>query len=361
MRALAVLFANMVNGVINIYKEKGYTSFHVVYALRRITGEQKVGHTGTLDPDVSGVLPVCIGKATKLVGQLTDTDKTYRCRMRFGICTDTQDLSGQVTEQMEDKEVQDKLGFFGGPLSEEDTESSVGSRSAAETAQDRIRAALQSFVGEISQIPPMYSALKVDGMKLVNAARKGVVVERKPRKVTIHSIDDVQVSGDLLHVDFTVQCSKGTYVRTLCEDVGRKLGVPACMESLERLQAAGLTLEDAVTLDRVKELADEGRLQECVIPVDAFLAVYPSLTVCDEAVKKLIYGNYLYRADFLDNGKDPLSADGKSREMISGKTNETGGENIFRIYDRQGLFYALYRYDPKADCCKCVKMFRDPQ
>ena len=95
--------------------------------------------------------------------------------------------------------------------------------------------------------------------------------------------------------------------------------------------------------------------------MDAFLAVYPSLTVCDEAVKKLIYGNYLYRADFRDNGKDPLSADGKSREMISGKTNETGGENIFRIYDRQGRFYALYRYDPKADCCKCVKMFRDPQ
>ena len=295
-----------------------------MYALRKLTGEQKVGHTGTLDPDVTGVLPVCVGKATKLVGQLTDTDKTYRCRMRFGFCTDTQDVSGQVTEQMDEEETCRNL-----------------------CTDERIRKAIASFVGEISQIPPMFSALKVGGMKLVNAARKGVVVEREPRKVTIHSIDEVKISEDLLHVQFTVNCSKGTYVRTLCEDIGRALGVPACMEELERTQAAGLTLDTAVTLDHLKELAAAGRLDECMIPTDQFLTDYPSLTVTDEAVKRLIYGNYLYETDLVTDTKaDPLQA--------------PVDNHYYRIYDRKGLFYALYRHDAKDGCYKCVKMFRDP-
>ena len=340
----------MINGVINIYKEKGYTSFHVVYAIRKITGEQKVGHTGTLDPDVTGVLPVCVGKATKLVGQLTDTDKTYRCRMRFGFCTDTQDVSGRVTECMDDEEVRRVLQ----------------ASSQYDVACRRIRDVVRSFVGVISQVPPMYSALKVGGMKLVNAARKGVVVEREPRRVTIHAIEDLSVSEDLLHVQFTVRCSKGTYVRTLCEDIGRRLGVPACMEELERTQAAGLSLDTSVTLSQVEELAAAGRLEECVIPTDAFLMVYPSLTVTDEAVKKLIYGNYLYAQDFADQtegsaeAKPHVITEAKTTAIPAGKTVEET-DRCFRIYDRQGSFYALYRYDERADCYKCVKMFRDPE
>ena len=328
------------NGVINIFKEKGYTSFHVVYWIRKITGEQKVGHTGTLDPDVTGVLPICIGKATKLVGQLTDTDKTYRCRMRFGCCTDTQDMSGQVTERMEEDEVRRVL-LGQGPFADTDIDTAT-EHDGYDRSCSKILDAIGSFVGEISQVPPMFSALKVGGMKLVNAARKGVVVEREPRKVTIHSIEDVQISEDLLHVQFTVRCSKGTYVRTLCEDIGRRLGVPACMEELERTQAAGLSLDTAVTLEQVKELAAAGRLQECVISTDAFLMVYPSLTVTDEAVKKLIYGNYLYDTDIAEGAADDPDT------------------HCFRICDRQGRFYALYRYDKRADCYKCVKMFRDP-
>jgi len=276
-----------------------------------------VGHTGTLDPDVTGVLPVCLGKATKLVGQLTDTDKKYSCKMRFGVRTDTQDLSGEVLESMPEDEVRKKLEDPG-----------------------NIREAVLSFVGEISQIPPMYSALKVDGMKLVNAARKGVTVERKPRKVTIYSIRDIVISPDLLEASFEVHCSKGTYIRTLCEDIGKVLGVPSCMEQLERTYAAGLGLSDAVSLDQVKRFAEENRLEELLIPADRFLAVYPSLYVREQGVRKLHCGNYLYQDDLA--GPDRLTRD-----------------QTYRIYDENGLFYALYRYDGKEDCLKCIKMFVD--
>lgn len=336
-----------INGVINIFKEEGCTSFHVVYQIRKITGEQKVGHTGTLDPDVTGVLPVCIGKATKLVGQLTDTDKTYRCRMRLGLRTDTQDLSGQVLERMDRTQVLNRL---------------AGSDEVA--LHQKIVAALQSFTGEISQIPPMFSALKVDGMKLVNAARKGVVVERQPRTVTIHAIEDIAISEDLMQVDFTVTCSKGTYVRTLCEDAGKKLGVPACMESLQRTRAAGLSIDSAVTIEQVKELFEAGRQSECIIPTDRFLMVYPPLIVTEEAIKKLIYGNYLYDTDFTDILPDTSVLESTKTDLgqnaAAAFRPEGDSEAIFRIYDRKGIFYALYRYDRKADCYKCVKMFQDP-
>ena len=266
---------------------------------------------------MTGVLPVCLGKATKLVGQLTDTDKMYSCKMRFGIRTDTQDLSGEVLESMPENEVRMKLEDPG-----------------------NVREAVLSFVGEISQVPPMYSALKVDGMKLVNAARKGVTVERKPRKVTIYSIRDIVISPDLLEASFEVHCSKGTYIRTLCEDIGKVLGVPSCMEQLERTYAAGLGLSDAVSLDQVKRFAEENRLEELLIPADRFLAVYPSLCVREQGVRKLHYGNYLYQDDLA--GPESLTRD-----------------QIYRIYDENGLFYALYRYDGKEDCLKCIKMFVD--
>jgi len=288
-----------------------------VYELRKLSGESKVGHTGTLDPDVTGVLPVCLGKATKLVGQLTDTDKKYSCRMRFGIRTDTQDLSGEVLERMEDDQVRKIL-----------------------RDPERIRDAVLSFVGEIFQTPPMYSALKVDGMKLVNAARKGVTVDRKPRKITIYSIRDIRISTDLLEASFEVHCSKGTYIRTLCEDIGRSLGVPSCMEQLERTYAAGLDLSSAVSLEQVKQYAEEKRLEELLIPADRFLTVYPSLYVNDRGVRKLHYGNYLYQDDLVVPEK--LSKD-----------------QIYRIYDESGLFYALYRYDSRENCLKCIKMFVD--
>ncbi|MCF0228748.1 MAG: tRNA pseudouridine(55) synthase TruB [Parasporobacterium sp.] len=320
------------NGVINIYKEKGCSSFHIVYVLRKLSGEQKVGHTGTLDPDVTGVLPVCIGKATKLVGQLTDTDKTYRCTMLLGRSTDTQDAGGAVLEEMSRRDVEERLG-------------KICLSSRRDTFEELITDSILSFVGDIQQIPPMYSALKVGGMKLVNAARKGVEVERKPRTVTIRSITDISVDMASLTASFTVECSKGTYIRTLCEDIGKMLSIPACMLSLERTRAAGMDISTAVTLDQAAEYAAEGTLEAHLTPADRFLEEYDALTVCEESVRKLIYGNYLFYSDMCRLSADVMKSAAEGQ--------------IFRLYDEKGEFYALYNYDRKLKCVKCVKMFRD--
>ena len=309
----------MKNGVLNIYKEAGMTSFQVVYQIRKITGESKIGHTGTLDPDARGVLPVCIGKATKLVDLLMDTDKQYRCVLLLGKKTDTQDVTGTVLEEMSLTEVKTK------------------------TDPETIIRTIQSFTGTIEQMPPMYSAVKVNGVKLVDAARKGKIIERKARKVSIYGFDQISVTGfddpdALVKAFFTVNCSKGTYIRTLCEDIGAKLGIPACMESLERTRTSGLDLSTALTVKEAEALMEKGRLEEQIIPTDAFLQKYPEITVCEEAVKKLIYGNWLKPEEFVS----PEPA----------KDKET-----FRVYDEKGNFYALYRYSQKDNYYKCEKMF----
>ena len=183
------------DGILNIYKEKGYTSHDVVAKLRGILKTKKIGHTGTLDPDAQGVLPVCVGRATKLCDMLTDKDKAYETVMLLGKTTDTQDITGSVL-----------------------SESELGEDITAE----KVTEVINSFVGEYMQVPPMYSALKVNGKKLYELARSGIEVERKARKVYIHSIEIKDIS--LPRVTMTVNCSKGTYIRTLCHDIGETLG-----------------------------------------------------------------------------------------------------------------------------------------
>lgn len=309
----------MKNGVLNIYKEPGMTSFQVVYQIRKLTGEDKVGHTGTLDPDAKGVLPVCIGKATKLVDMLMDTDKQYRASLLFGKKTDTQDISGKIMEEMERTEVKKVL------------------------SEDLIVRTIESFCGEIEQMPPMYSAVKVGGVKLVDAARKGKTLERKARKVSIYSVDQITVTGfdapdDPVKAFFTVNCSKGTYIRTLCEDIGACLSVPACLESLERTRTSGLDVSTAITLEHAKQLMEQGTLEEHLIPVDHFLKKYKAIYTKEEAVKKLIYGNWLRPEEFL-----PIDF------------YEEGEK--FRVYDTEGNFYAVYRFSKKDHYFKCEKMF----
>lgn len=309
----------MKNGVLNIYKEPGMTSFQVVYQIRKLTGEDKVGHTGTLDPDAKGVLPVCIGKATKLVDMLMDTDKQYRASLLFGKKTDTQDISGKIMEEMERTEVKKVL------------------------SEDLIVRTIESFCGEIEQMPPMYSAVKVGGVKLVDAARKGKTLERKARKVSIYSVDQITVTGfdapdDPVKAFFTVNCSKGTYIRTLCEDIGARLSVPACLESLERTRTSGLDVSTAITLEHAKQLMEQGTLEEHLIPVDHFLKKYKSIYTKEEAVKKLIYGNWLRPEEFL-----PIDF------------YEEGEK--FRVYDTEGNFFAVYRFSKKDHYFKCEKMF----
>lgn len=222
------------DGVINIYKEAGWTSFDVVAKMRGILKIKKIGHTGTLDPAATGVLPVCIGKGTKKVESFMADDKVYRAVMLLGVTTDSQDMTGEIL-----------------------------SESKVNAAVPEVREAIMGFVGGYEQLPPMYSAKKVGGKKLVDLARRGVEVERKPRFVNIMEIEIESI--ELPRVTMTVTCSKGTYIRTLCHDIGQKLGCGAAMESLLRTRVGRFKLEDAVKLGDLQKLADEDRLEEVVI------------------------------------------------------------------------------------------------
>lgn len=222
------------DGVINIYKEAGWTSFDVVAKMRGILKIKKIGHTGTLDPAATGVLPVCIGKGTKKVESFMADDKVYRAVMMLGVTTDSQDMTGEVL-----------------------------TRTKVNANESRVREAVMSFVGGYDQLPPMYSAKKVGGRKLVDLARKGVEVERKPRFVNIMDIEIEEMN--LPRVTMKVTCSKGTYIRTLCHDIGQKLGCGAAMESLVRTRVGRFKIEDAVKLEDLQRFADEDRLNEVVI------------------------------------------------------------------------------------------------
>ena len=284
----------MINGILNIYKEKGYTSHDVVARLRGITRQKKIGHTGTLDPDAEGVLPVCLGRATKVCDLLTDRDKTYEAVLLLGRTTDTQDISGTVLEEKDPSGVTEEMAA----------------------------SCIRSFLGPYDQIPPMYSALKVNGRKLCDLAREGKTVERKSRRVTIHGIRILEM--DLPRVRMSVDCSKGTYIRTLCHDIGRKLGVGGCMESLLRTKAGRFSVGESITLDQAELAVREGRLSEYLLPVDQVFAELPALTVKEEALNVARNGN-------------PLRRD----QVRSAEEKETGAER-FRVYGPEGTFIGVY-------------------
>ena len=302
---------NMINGIINVYKERGFTSFDVVAKLRGILHERKIGHTGTLDPEATGVLPVCIGNATKVCELLTDKDKVYRTVMHLGITTDTQDMTGTVKEDR--------------------------SREAALLKEQTVEAAILQFVGDYEQIPPMYSALKVNGKKLCDLARTGIEVERKARTVKIFSIEIEKIN--LPYVTMQVHCSKGTYIRTLCADIGEALGVGACMESLVRTRVSVFPLEEAHTLAEIEKIRDEGTLEELILPVDRVFEGKTKLTVVPEAFRFLQNGNRLNDGNFTD-----------VPEKIA------DGEQVL-VYDPMGHFYAVYQYERETKDYKVRKMF----
>lgn len=298
----------MYNGIINVYKEKGYTSFDVVARMRGICGQKKIGHTGTLDPDAEGVLPVCLGKATKVCDMLTDSDKVYRAVMQLGVETDTQDMTGTI-------------------LKEADTSG---------LAEQYVMGAVMQFEGEIFQVPPMYSALKVNGKKLCDLARAGVTVERKARPVTIYKIFVENI--ELPYVTMTVSCSKGTYIRTLCHDIGAKLGCGAAMKSLVRLQAAGYRIEDAYKLDALQELSESGTLKDAVTPIERVFEVYPVLTAKPEFDIMLKNGNKMALQQF--------------QEMIKPEL-----EMKVRVRMSDGRFAAVYEYREDLGLFRPLKMF----
>lgn len=246
-------------GILNVYKPKGMTSHDVVSFVRRTLHMKRIGHTGTLDPMAEGVLPILIGKATKLSDIMMADEKRYLARVRLGIVTDTDDVSGTV---LETKEV------------------SVG--------EEELLKAVDLFIGETQQIPPMYSAIKVNGQKLYQLARKGVAVERKPRKVHIFSAEVSNFDGTSF--DLSVHCSKGTYIRALCRDIGEALGTGAAMESLVRTQSGMFSLENAHTLENIEQASGNGKAESLFISVDDVLSDITALSVSDEVAAKIKNG-----------------------------------------------------------------------
>lgn len=274
----------MPSGIIIIDKPQDWTSMDVCAKLRRLLGERRVGHAGTLDPMATGVLPVFVGRATRAVEFAELGQKEYLAGLRLGLVTDTQDTTGTVLDER--------------PVS---------------CTREALEAVLNRFRGEIEQVPPMYSALKVNGQKLCNLARKGRTVERQPRSITIYALE----LGDRLGPDeyaLRVRCSKGTYIRTLCHDIGQALGCGGCMSGLRRTMAAGFDLSQAVTLETVIQAAERGTAEDLLLPVDQYFRRYPALTVSGEAERLCRNGN-------------PF--------------RQRGADGLYRVYGADGAFLML--------------------
>jgi len=254
------------DGVLNVLKPPGMTSFDVVAYLRSLLKQKKIGHTGTLDPGAVGVLPVCIGKATKTIEYLTDKDKEYRAELTLGIATDTQDSYGNVLKVCD-------VNF----------------------GKEEIINTIMSFVGDYCQVPPMFSAVKIEGKKLYELAREGITVERTPRKVTIHSINIIDIKDN--KVVFDVVCSKGTYIRTLCSDIGEKLGCGGHMSFLVRTRSGRFKLSDSLTLEEIYELSKENSIDNKLSPIEDVFEDLAMIDLIDTETKKLCNGAYVKLKD----------------------------------------------------------------
>ncbi|MFT3985640.1 MAG: tRNA pseudouridine(55) synthase TruB [Lachnospiraceae bacterium] len=293
------------NGILNVYKERDFTSHDVVAKLRGICRQKKIGHTGTLDPQAEGVLPVCLGNATKLCNLLTDKSKEYEAVLLLGKTTDTQDAFGKV-------------------LAEEEV--SVN--------ESDVTDAILSFVGEYDQIPPMYSALKVNGKKLYELARQGIEIERQARRVLIMEIKILEMN--LPRVKMRVSCSKGTYIRTLCHDIGQKLHTGGIMESLLRTRVGMFTLENSLRLREIEALMLQGSMEQALIQTDEVFDTYERIITKPETDCLLYNGNI-----FLESGASCLP---EEREFV-------------RVYDSKGVFAGIYEYEKSRGCFKPYKMF----
>ncbi|MEG1847006.1 MAG: tRNA pseudouridine(55) synthase TruB [Lachnospiraceae bacterium] len=297
----------MINGILNVYKEAGFTSHDVVAKLRGICKQKKIGHTGTLDPDATGVLPVCLGSATKLCDLLTDKSKEYEAEFLLGVTTDTQDISGTRLTEAEVK-----------------------------VTTDQIQQTVQSFVGGYEQLPPMYSAIKVGGKHLYELARQGQVIERATRHVDITDI--TIMSLNLPYIKLRVACSKGTYIRTLGYDIGMQLGCGATMTSLIRTRVGEFKVTEALTLAQIAAKIADGTLLETLTTVDSVFAEYRAATVSPA-----------YRR-FIDNGNSLLPE--HLQETLAFMPSEP-----MRIYNDSGAFCGIYAYDNERNILKPIKIF----
>lgn len=278
------------DGVIVINKPAGKSSHDMVYFIRRLLSIKKVGHTGTLDPDATGVLPICFGKATKAADMLTASDKAYRAQLVLGMTTDTLDASGEIlTEQ---------------PVC---------------VTEEQFKIVVSKYIGEIEQIPPMYSAIKKDGKKLYELARMGVTVERKKRHVQIFDIkiNYFDESEGIAEID--VSCSKGTYIRTLCEDIGMSLGCGAYMNTLVRTKSAGFDLDHSYGCDELTKLKELGKLDEVIVPTDKLFDYYEAVVLDSFLSEKVKNGVRIRKKGLQDN-------------------------SLYRVYAENGDFLCISRY-----------------
>ena len=351
------------NGIINVLKPAGMTSFDVVSHLRRVAGQKKIGHTGTLDPSAVGVLPICLGSATRAIEFIIDKDKVYRAELTLGSATDTQDSSGNV--------------IFSGKI-EADT--------------DKIADAIMSFVGEIDQLPPMYSAIKIEGKKLYELARQGETVERQPRKIKIYDIkilriwetverlpgnnadSDCQPEVPVKKALFQVHCSKGTYIRTLCHDIGEKLGCGGHMSFLIRTRAGRYDLESALTLEEIKKLAADKELESSLISVETVFEDFNSIHLNEKDTFKYNNGvwlkiNYNEAIDVPRLGETHLRYENFStaekfsknvKRSFEPMRHKNDGTNPFiRVYDNNDIFLGIGEIfdNGQGTCLKSKKFF----
>ncbi|WP_310829062.1 tRNA pseudouridine(55) synthase TruB [Paenibacillus pedocola] len=285
-------------GVLAVYKPAGYTSHDVVAKARRILGMKRIGHTGTLDPQVTGVLPLCLGRATRVVEYIQELPKEYVATLRLGLSSDTEDMTGTITETVDEVHV----------------------------TEAEVLEVLNSFKGVISQVPPMYSAVKVDGKRLYELAREGKTVERKSREVEIYEIEmtDMVWNGNYPDITFRVLCSKGTYIRTLCVDIGRALGLPGVMVELTRTMSAGISASHCLTLEQIAEHKEAGTLEQHLIAADEAISHLPRHSVIDEKKKAAMQGQRL------------------SIRYVAPEVKQSGD---FRLYDLQGEFLGIYKLE----------------
>lgn len=282
------------NGVLIVDKPKEFTSFDVVAVVRRLSGQRKIGHTGTLDPNATGVLPLLLGNATKAQDIVPNHDKSYIAEFRLGITTDTLDIWGEIKTECESR-----------------------------VTREQIEEIIPDFTGKIEQIPPMYSAISVGGKRLYDLARQGIEVERKARKVTVYELKLLAFDENTQSGTLSVSCSKGTYIRTIVDDIGARLNVGAVMTALDRTSACGYTKDDSLTLDELKQIAEKNELESKLLSTESLFSVYPELFVSDAQAKRF------YNGGALDTARTALS-----------KSNPDNGA-IYRVKDRSGKFLGL--------------------
>ncbi|MBZ0311515.1 tRNA pseudouridine(55) synthase TruB [Clostridium butyricum] len=282
------------NGILNVYKNRGMSSFDVVRKIKFLAHEKKVGHTGTLDPEATGVLPVALGKATKIIDYIMNSSKAYEVKLILGKKTTTYDLEGEVVSEKDVSHIKE------------------------EEAMDVVL----SFIGEIDQIPPMYSALKKNGVRLYDLARQGIEVEREARRITIYDITDIKI--ELPYISMTVCCSKGTYIRSLCYDIGEKLNVGATMTMLNRSATSVFKQEDSINIEDLTEENIENHL----ITIEEALRDFPKLTVESSFTKLLVNGVNVFDKRL---------------------TNEKRTQGVlYRVYDNEGLFIGLGKQEDRG-------------